>query len=113
MHELYIATEIISIIQEEMAKRHLNRIKEVGIRLGALSGVDPEALAFSFEAATIDTPQSGSRLVIEHIPVCGRCRSCKKDFRVKEFIFMCPSCCSTDIEVTQGEELDLAYLAGE
>jgi len=113
MHELHIATEIITIVQEEMATRRLSEVKAVGIRLGVLSGVDPEALTFGFEAATIDTPQSGAKLIIERIPVQGRCRSCKKDFQVEEFIFMCPHCCSTDMEITQGEELDVAYLVGE
>lgn len=113
MHELSLAIEIITIVQDEMSKRHLNEVKAVGIRLGALSGVDPEALTFGFETATIDTPQSGAKLIIERIPVQGRCRSCKKDFQVEEFIFMCPYCCSTDMEITQGEELDVAYLVGE
>lgn len=113
MHELRVATEIIAIVEKEMSDRHLNKIEEVGIRLGALSGVDSESLSFGFEAATIDTPLAGTRLRIEYIPVQGNCRSCAKCFEVEEFIFICPYCASTDIEIARGEELDITYLMAE
>jgi hydrogenase nickel incorporation protein HypA/HybF len=110
MHELGIALEIMNIVEDQMSKRSLDRLKEVGVRVGSLSGVDPEALSFSFEAATIDTPLAGAELVIEQIPVRGACRSCGKEVEVDDFVFMCPHCDSRDIEITQGQELDVAYL---
>ena len=110
MHELSIALEIITIVEDEIVKRNLDGIAEVNISLGALSGVDPEALSFSFEAETIDTPLAETRLVIQQIPVKGICRSCKKDFSVDDFIFLCPYCDSVDINITQGNELDINYL---
>jgi len=110
MHELGIATEIINIVQHEMIKRHLDKIKTIGLRIGALSGVDPEALTFGFQAATMDTPLTGTELAIEHIPVQGSCKSCDKEFEVKDFIFICPHCDSRDIQIMHGEELDISYL---
>ncbi len=110
MHELGIALEIINIVREESSKRNLNRLQEIGIRLGSLSGVDPEALSFSFEAATLDTLLASAKLIIEQIPVRGKCRSCGKELQVDDFVFMCPHCDSVDIDITQGQELDLAYL---
>ena len=113
MHELSIAREIITIVQEEMVKRDLNGVKEVSVRLGALTGVDPEALSFSFESATLDSPLSETKLVIEQIPVKGKCRSCGKDFQIDDFVFLCPYCDSIDIDVMQGEELNVEYLVEE
>ncbi|RKX28811.1 MAG: hydrogenase maturation nickel metallochaperone HypA, partial [Candidatus Zixiibacteriota bacterium] len=40
MHELRVATEIMEIVRQEMIRRKLTGIKEVGVRLGALSGFD-------------------------------------------------------------------------
>lgn len=113
MHELSIATEIITIAQKEMTERRLDTIKAVGVRLGALSGIDPEALSFGFQAGTIDTPLADVELIIEQVPVKGRCRSCGRGFQVDEFIFLCPHCQSTDMELTQGEELEIAHLIVE
>ena len=113
MHELRIATEIIDIVRGEMTGRQLSRVTEVCLNVGALTGVDPEALSFGFEAATSDTPLNGARLNINFIPVQGRCRSCKNDFKVNEFVFICDRCGSTDLDIVKGEELDVAYFIGE
>ena len=110
MHELRVATEIIEIVQGEMERRGLSGIKEAGLRLGALSGFDAGALAFSFEAAVVDTALAGAVLKIEPVPVKGTCRSCGHDFEVDEFVFICPRCGSADMDMTQGEELDIVYL---
>jgi len=113
MHELSIANEIIDIVQEEIVKRDLNGVKEVSVQLGGLTGVDPEALSFSFEAAIIDTPLSETKLIIEQIPAKGKCRSCGKDLQVDDFVFLCPYCDSANIDITQGKELNVEYLVEE
>jgi len=110
MHELSIAQEIIAIVQEEMARHNLRGVREVKVRLGALSGIDPESLAFSFEAATIDTSLSETKLLIEEISVRAKCRACGRIVRVDDFIFICPYCDSGDLKIIRGEELDVAYL---
>ena len=113
MHELRIAHEVITVAQEEMERRRLSRLDEIGVRLGALSGVNPDALSFGFEAATIDTPLAHTKLHIEQVPVTGICQSCTRGFKVEEFVFICPHCGSRDMNIIQGQELDIEYLVGE
>jgi hydrogenase nickel incorporation protein HypA/HybF len=113
MHELSVAMEIINIVEKEASTRNLERIEEIGLKIGALTGVDPEALRFAFEASTADTPLAGVRINIEDIPVRGVCRSCGKTIEVKEFVFICPHCGSGDLEINRGEELDIAYIVGQ
>jgi len=110
MHELQIATEIINIVEREMVQRHLDKIGAIGVRLGALSGFDPEALRFSFSAATIDTPLSGTKLDIELVPIWCRCKSCGLESHIDERIFICPSCGSQELEILKGDELEIFYL---
>lgn len=111
MHEVRIATEIISIVRKEVVSRGLGSISEIGLRIGLLSGVDPDALAFSFEAATSGTEMQSTRLVIEKVPVRAVCQACTKEFEVEGYLFVCPACESTDVRVTEGEELDIAWLS--
>ncbi len=113
MHELSIAREIIEIVEAEVARLNLTRVETVNIRLGALTGVNPDALAFSFEASVVDTSLDGARLVIEKVPIKGRCRTCQAGFEVEEFVFLCPKCASGDLEITSGEELDINHLVVE
>ena len=113
MHELSIACTIFDAVLEEMKQRNLASIKKVGIRVGALTNVDPESLKFGFETIINDTPLAGSELEIENVPIKARCRACGNSFEAEELIFICPVCESRDNEVLQGQELDIVYLVGE
>ena len=113
MHELNVAMEIINIVEKEAASKKIGLVEEIGLKIGALTGVDPEALRFAFEASTVDTPLAGVKISIENIPVRGACRSCGKAIEVKEFVFICPHCGAGDLEINQGEELDIAYIVGQ
>ncbi len=110
MHELSIADSIVKTVLGEMSRRHLRRIEAIGLRIGALSDIVPEALEFGFQALTADTLLAGVRLEIEHIPVRGHCNNCHQDFEVQKFIFVCPQCGAVEVKVSQGTELDIAYL---
>lgn len=110
MHELRIAESIVDIALKEINRRQLIGVRAVGVRIGALSGVDPEALEFGFIAITADTSLAGVKLEIENISVRGTCRACGRDFEIAEFVFVCPHCYATDIETSSGNELDITYL---
>lgn len=113
MHELSIATSIVDTVLQEIERKNLPPVQTIAVRIGALSSVDPEALRFSFEAITAETPLAKTKLEIEHVPVRGKCHTCGLDFTVEDFIFACPSCQSGQIEVMTGEELEIAYLEVE
>ena len=110
MHELSIAQSIIDIVTQESENRNLDRIKAIGVKIGALSGILPDALEFGFDALKKDTDLTDTILEIEEIPVSGNCKDCMKSFEVKDLIFTCPNCGSGSIELEKGQELDLAYL---
>jgi len=113
MHELQAALEIINIVRDEMNKRNLSRIRTVGLRLGAISGFNPDALSFGFEAAVQNTPLQGTQLKIEFVPVEGECLSCREYVRPKDPVFICPVCGSSKLVLKKGEELEISYLEGD
>ena len=113
MHELAIAESIIKTVLDEAEKRNLGRIKKIGVRVGALTDIVPDALQFGFEAASADTALKETKLEIKTIPVAGKCRNCGKSFEVEEHIFICPNCESFDIEMTSGDELAIEYIEAD
>mgnify|MGYP001192957698 CR=1 FL=1 len=112
MHELSIATGIIEIATKEASEKKLTHIEEIGVKVGALTGVNPDALQFAFEAARADTPLAAAELRIEYVEISGVCRTCGRDVRVVDYGFICEHCGSTDLEIKQGEELEITYLTG-
>jgi hypothetical protein len=49
MHEIGIAAVILERVRLFTKEHNHSRVTRVGIRLGGLSGVDPDALTFGFE----------------------------------------------------------------
>jgi len=65
MHELSIAMSLVDAICDELPKLGSVTVRSVRIRVGALSGVVPDALTFAFDVAADGSPIAGARLDVE------------------------------------------------
>jgi hydrogenase nickel incorporation protein HypA/HybF len=111
MHELSIAVSMVEGIIEESESRGGLHVEAVHLKLGVLSGVDADALAFSYEIACEGTILAGSRLVIESVPLLIYCAQCQSE-RAPESIqqIYCPHCQSPSETILHGRELEVAAL---
>lgn len=108
VHELSIAHSLVELVQASLPAAAV-RVTSVDLRVGALAGLVPDALAFCYEAATRDTLLDGSTLNIEYLPVVIHCAVCATDRTIEdEAVLRCPACGSPSGDVRQGRELDLA-----
>jgi hydrogenase nickel incorporation protein HypA/HybF len=111
MHEVGIIESTLAVIRREAHAHGAERVLRVTLRIGAISGVEPEALRFAFEAVTPGSVAAGAALEIELVPALAHCRSCDADFTIESgFIFECPRCRSISGDVRSGRELELARL---
>jgi len=108
-----IAYAVLAAVTKEM-KGHPDKVpSKVGVRVGELAALDPDALRFCFEAITRDTDLQSMELDIEVCPFRYRCISCGHEFIVRDYETECPHCASLKTECIGGQELDLAYLEVE
>ena len=112
MHELSIAQSIVDIIDETLNGED-KKLLEVAVRIGELVAVVPESLKFCYEVITENTKYAGSRLDIQILPLRSRCKNCRREFQIEKFNFICPHCASTELEVIQGQELNISHLEVE
>jgi hydrogenase nickel incorporation protein HypA/HybF len=110
MHELSIAQSIIDTVRRTADENGYLLVVEIGLRIGALTDIVPDALRFGFEIAVKATPLESTRLVIETIPIGASCRSCGRDFVVEQFLFVCPACGGSNLTTKSGDELEIAYI---
>lgn len=111
MHELSIAMSILESLEEESEQRGLGAVEAIHVRVGALSGVVPEALQSAYELAAGQTPFAAARLVIEAIPVAIFCAVCQGERPVTSPAWMCCAECGTPSgEIVRGRELQIAAL---
>ena len=87
-----------------------SRIHRLRMRVGAMSGVVPEALEFSFEALRMETMADGAVLEIEQVPAASWCAHCQAEFPSADLIFECPQCQQPSAELRRGTELELVNI---
>jgi hydrogenase nickel incorporation protein HypA/HybF len=110
VHEASIAIELAQLASEQALLNNARRILKVGVRIGSLSSVIPEALEFAWTESSADTLAAGSRLEIERIAARGICVNHGEIALELARGLRCPICDAPTPNITQGEELELDTL---
>ena len=110
MHEMSIAQSLIDILREEMLTHNAKTLRSVRLNIGQMSAVVPDALSFCFQIITGGTELEGARLIMHIIPLMGYCNECEKEFEIKDYAFLCPSCGSTKINTIGGQDLSIVEI---
>ena len=113
MHEVGIAQEAVETAIECAARAGGTRVLLIKLRIGALSGVVPDALEFAFDLVTKETAAEGAKLEWEWVPVKCRCEPCGKEFEPTDVVYECPDCGVASWDVLAGKELDLVSVEAE
>lgn len=105
MHELSIAQNIIQIVNSCVEKDKLGLVDKVNLKIGLLSNILIDSLRFSYNSIIENTPLKNSILDIEVLPIKISCNDCSEIATTNDFIFSCPACKSSAINVIGGNEL--------
>jgi hydrogenase nickel incorporation protein HypA/HybF len=120
VHEASIALAIVDEIVDRASNEHVERVFRVRLRVGAFTGVLPDALTFAWDAATQGTLAEGSSLDIERVPLEIFCKRCARPEEVEQIhppLPICPVCGDPSAEILRGRELlitglEVIYAAG-
>jgi hydrogenase nickel incorporation protein HypA/HybF len=110
MHELSIASALVEQVCVEARNAGAERVAEINVRMGALSGIS-RALYFCFPSAARGTACEGAVLSIEDVPLtvlCTHCDAVKTPAAL--YNFRCPDCGWPTPKVLTGREMQLVSL---
>jgi hydrogenase nickel incorporation protein HypA/HybF len=113
MHEMGIANSVLESVRIEARRFPGRHICKVGLRIGELAGVDPEAVRFCFEALVRDTDLEPLALDVDYRSRRHECQTCGRSFVAALEDLSCPHCGGLDSRFVGGDELELAYLEVE
>jgi len=103
-----MAASIVDVVTESVSAYPGATVKEVRLRVGALSAVVEDSLKFCWELTTLGTPLAGSALVVRMMPVVIHCDQCGVDEELKGVqSFRCPKCGEPAGDLRQGRELEI------
>ncbi|MCF7885759.1 MAG: hydrogenase maturation nickel metallochaperone HypA [Candidatus Marinimicrobia bacterium] len=108
MHELTIAQNIISIIEDELQQRNklACQVNKVYFNTGRLNAVVPESLQYNFNQIKKERKfTQNAELIIKEIPITIKCEDCQAETQIDEPVFKCQNCSSRQIKVIAGKKM--------
>lgn len=108
MHETGIAAEIYAISRRTADAHGGGRLLSVKVVVGELSAIEPDLLAFAWEAVTSDGPDAVSRIDVEWRPARQICADCGEisERAPGTWLKLCPRC-GDALRIEGGDELDV------
>lgn len=113
MHEVDLMQSTLQTVARVAEQNNLGRLSCIGLRVGVLSGVVPEALQFAFEVLRSGTVAADAKLQIEIVPARFWCENCQVEFELAQFEFECARCGGPMVLRGGGTALELAFVEGE
>lgn len=116
MHETGLVRILLQQVEEIAKSRNGQRILEIRVETGPLSGVEPCLLQSAYEREVAGIPDplrpngidfSSAHLQIDEIPIEATCERCGNQFEVHDFRFLCPLCGSGAVIIVRGDSLRL------
>lgn len=113
MHEMSLAEGILQIIEDAAVRQGFSRVKEIRLEIGALSGVEVDALNFSLETVLRQSVADGARIELEILPGEGFCLDCGQSVPIQALYDSCPLCGGYRVQATAGMEMRVKDLLVE
>lgn len=109
MHELSVAASICESVARRVGAAEID---EMVVEVGALSGLNPDALEFCLEEAARMQGLRLGRFEIEMVAGKARC-ACGHVYEASDLLAPCPKCGGFERDFTGGDEIVVSRLVVE
>ena len=105
MHEYALVQALVDDVERQVRGRE-GEVRRVRVRMGALSGVDPELFATAYDTFRPRTVCAGATLELIPVPARWVCPQCRRQIAAGERL----QCCEGPARLVQGDDLVLEQL---
>ncbi len=113
MHELSIAISIVDIASRQAEAASADRVSEVELDIGVLSGIEYESLKFALGVAAKETILEKTLFRINRVEPVAECPDCMHLYTPDGMFSHCPECNKQGIRLIRGTELQIKSLLVE
>ncbi|HSN48555.1 MAG TPA: hydrogenase maturation nickel metallochaperone HypA [Flavobacterium sp.] len=110
MHELSIATSIIKTVEKEVEDNGGEKVLEICLEIGKLSGVEIQSLHFVWELSAKGTVLQDSKITIFEPEGRAKCAECETEYALEKIYDSFPKCRSPFKNIVSGKELKIKKL---
>ena len=99
-----VTQNILNTALDEANTAQANRIININLVVGELSGVVGESVQFYFNFLSKDTAAEKATIDFKLVPAELRCRDCSTNFGLEDVHWICPNCQSSRVEIINGRD---------
>jgi hydrogenase nickel incorporation protein HypA/HybF len=103
MHEFGLCEGVLDAVRARAGGRPVAAVR---VRFGVRHAVDQESLSLAFQNVAAGTEAADAAELVT-VPASIGCRSCGFDGETTDLLAVCPSCASSDVRLTGGDEMTL------
>jgi hydrogenase nickel incorporation protein HypA/HybF len=111
MHEYSLVRALLERVDAEVQRREATAVYRIRVRLGELSGVDPELFERAFEMARIPTASAAAELEVIRVPAVWGCPGCRAPI-ARGVALQCKEC-EMPARLVEGDDLVLERIEME
>ena len=110
MHEYSVVQSLLESCEEHARQNEASKVTKVVVKIGVLSGVEPDLLKTAFDTFKEQTICHDANFLINIQKIEIFCHKCNTKSTLEKHEFSCPKCESVDIRITDGEDMYLMSL---
>ena len=110
MHEYSIVQSLLDACEENAKANDSSKVTKVVVKIGVMSGVEPELLKTAFDTFKEKTICEEAEFIMNIQSIVVYCNDCYEESTLAKLEYKCPNCKSIDLKVIDGEEMYLMQL---
>ena len=110
MHEYSIVQSLLDQCEENARANDATKVTKVVVKIGVMSGVEPDLLQTAFDTFKEGTMCEGCEYIQNIQKVKITCLKCNTTSVLDKNEYCCPKCESVELDVIDGEDLMLMQL---
>lgn len=111
MFERSMVTSLVKEMEYILGQNDAEKVLEVTISLGSLSGIEEDNLRYYFSSMTKGTFAEGCKVTIEKESAQVYCKLCDCHGHPPYPLLMCMNCKSMDVEILKGDTVNIEDMA--
>lgn len=113
MHEMALAESVLGLIEDARRRQGFARVRAVRLEIGALAGVEVEALRSCLAIVFERSVARAARIECAIAPGSGYCLDCGRTVAMDALYAACPCCAGPHVEATHGMQMRVRDLMVE
>lgn len=110
MHEMSLAQAIVTMVAARARAEGAAAVRRIGLSVGALGHVEPEALTFCLASAVRGTLLEGAAFEVATPPGRAFCFDCAHEVTIAARGQPCPGCGGHALRVAGGDDLRVTHM---